>query len=197
MTRCSVHKASCSSLRVPLLLLCLGVFAGCSGLPVAPTWSAAPGSTRTVAQFHIDDAYCRAQAEQAVAGRTPDQAAAESTATGAVVGATVGAVAGGLLTDGRNLGAGAATGAVLGTIVGSSESSRSARAVQQRYDQTYYSCMYALGHRVPMPAVAPFPAGPTQFAPASGVPLPAPTRSTPPPPPPGQPPAPPRSWQRG
>jgi uncharacterized protein YcfJ len=197
MRRFFVQATPCRRLRVPLLLVGLGVLAGCSGLPVAPTWSAVPGSTRTVSQFHMDDAYCRAQAEQAVAGRTPDQAAAESTATGAVVGATVGAVAGGLLTDGRNLGAGAATGAVLGTIIGSSESSRSARAVQQRYDQTYYSCMYALGHRVPVSAVAPLPGAPALVAPPPGAPLPVPARSTPPSPPPGQPPAPPRSWQRG
>lgn len=197
MTRPSWSRRPTAPLKASILLACVAALVGCTGLPAAPTWSAAPGSTRTLPQFHLDDAYCRSQAEQSVAGRSPEQAATESTVGGAVVGAAVGAIAGGLLTDGRNLGAGAATGAVIGSLVGSSASGQAALSVQQRYDQVYYRCMYALGHRVPVP-LAPSVEGPAPISPRSGPARPAPpARSAPPAPPSGPPPAPPRTWQGG
>ncbi|MFN5512099.1 MAG: hypothetical protein ACK49H_12635 [Burkholderiales bacterium] len=87
------------------------------------------------------------------------------------------------------------------------QSGPQAGSSQQRYDQLYYSCMYAHGHRVPAPARS--AAGglpPSGSMPAAGNPSPAgsgfatgasSTRPAPPPPPPGTPPAPPRSWLRG
>src|SRR5262252_8371728 len=54
---------------------------------------------------------------------------------------------------------------------------------QRRYDFAYIQCMYAKGHRVPVP-------GQFTGAPSSGPP-PVPSGAAPPPPPPGAPPPPP------
>ncbi|MFZ9406427.1 MAG: hypothetical protein ACO26U_04950 [Burkholderiaceae bacterium] len=184
-----------------IILLAAGLTACATG-PAGPSWSAMPGSSSSLQQFQADDAYCRSQALQASGGRSPGQAAAETTAGAAVVGGALGAVAGGIITDGRNLGAGAATGALLGAAVGSGQGDQAALTTQQRYDQIYYACMYALGHRVPAPAGwsgrAPAPSGAPAPLPPPAAPTGAtPARPAPPPPPPGLPPPPPRSWQRG
>lgn len=54
-----------------LMISSVVLLAGCANLPASPTWSAAPGSTRTLAQFQVDDALCRGQAERAVATEAP------------------------------------------------------------------------------------------------------------------------------
>ena len=192
-------------LRRLFMVLAASGLAACVSSPVGPTWNAMPGSTRSLQQFQMDDAYCRSQALQASGGRSAQQAAADATAGGAIAGGALGAIAGGIITDGRNLGAGAATGALLGAAVGSSQGSLDALTVQQRYDQLYFSCMYALGHRVPAPAGAigqpsspsgSVPARPPAFQPS--LPMSTdPSRPATPVPPPGAPPPPPRSWQRG
>ena len=197
-------NASCVLRRLFMVLAASGL-AACAASPAGPTWNAMPGSTRSLQQFQLDDAYCRSQALQASGGRSAQQAAADATVGGAIAGGALGAVAGGIITDGRNLGAGAATGALLGAAVGSSQGGRDALTAQQRYDQLYFSCMYALGHRVPVPAgtfsqpsspSGSVPARPPAFQPSLPVGA-EPSRPAPPVPPSGLPPPPPRSWQRG
>ena len=55
----------------------LATLAGCVTVPTGPTYSAMPGSRKSIDQFQIDDASCRQYAVQTIGG-TPNQAAADA-----------------------------------------------------------------------------------------------------------------------
>ena len=164
--------------RLSIVLLCASALAGCATAPTQPSLAALPGNGKTPAQFASDDTACRAQANAANNGITPQEAANRS-AAGTVAattlgGAAVGALAGASATpwnNGVHAGYGAAAGAGAGLLLGLLTAGRPANAsgaaFQRNYDMVYFHCMAAAGNRVP----AMFAAGPPMYPP--------------PPPPPG------------
>lgn len=166
----------------------------CSSLPSGPSLMALPGSGHTLNTFRADDAWCRDDALRLIGGKSPESRANEAALGSAAVGTAVGAVAGAAL-GGRD---GAAVGAGVGLLAGGASGSEQARyngyGSQRQYDQAYIQCMYAKGHRVPLPAES---ARSLQQAaqPVAGGYVQSPGRSAAelgiPPPPGGQPPAPP------
>lgn len=126
--------------------------AGCSTLPGGPSLQALPGSQKSPAQFAADDSRCLGFANEFVAGPTPTAAANQSVAAGAAAGTAIGAVTGAVIDGSSGAVAGAGLGLVLGALVGSSEAQGTWGGTQQQFDRVYYACMYALGHKVPVPA---------------------------------------------
>ncbi len=152
----------------------------CTVMPSGPDVMVLPGTGVTLERFRDDDALCRQFAYVQIGGKTAEQAARQSAVTSAAVGTAVGALAGAAIGGGRD---GAAVGAGAGLLVGSAAGSDAARSsgfgTQRQYDNAYIQCMYAKGHRVPVPANAGY-SRPVRAADA-GIP----------PPPPGAPPPPP------
>jgi uncharacterized protein YcfJ len=136
---------------VAALVAVLGV-AGCVTLPEGPSQAALPGSRQTFDQFQVDDAGCRQFAVQALGGTTPQQNANNAAVGSAVVGTAVGAAIGGLIGGGEGAAVGAGMGLFTGAAVGSGNAQAAGFSSQQRFDNAYYQCMYARGHRVPVPA---------------------------------------------
>jgi len=186
--------------RLPLIAL-LAAIGGCAVTPTGPNVMVLPGSGMSFEQFQVDDGVCRQFALGQVEGRSMSAAAQESAATSAAIGAAVGALAG-VAIGGNSRGAavGAGSGLLLGTAVGSDSARASSGGTQRQYDNAYIQCMYAKGHRVPVPgnltnsaSRRASPAMPPP-PPAASAPAAAPvadSESDIPPPPPGSPPAPP------
>lgn len=187
--------------------------AGCATIPDGPSLPALPGSARTVDQFQVDDAACRRYATDIAGGLTPSEAAAGSAVTSAAIGTGLGAATGALIDGSSGAAAGAGIGLLFGALAGMTPAYGAAYVTQQRYDSGYFQCMYAKGHRVPVPrhyatgrfgygapapdtpagVGAPYPAPPGTPAPeppASSAPYPAPGAPFPPFPPPNAPPPP-------
>ncbi|MGH6609381.1 MAG: hypothetical protein ACRECQ_03905, partial [Burkholderiaceae bacterium] len=124
---------------------------GCATVPTGPTYSAMPGSRKSIDQFQFDDGSCRQYAVQSVGG-TPNEAAADAGVGSAVVGTILGAAIGGLIGGGDGARVGAGFGLFGGSAVGAGNAEAARYTTQQRLDNVYYQCMYAAGHKVPMPA---------------------------------------------
>ena len=147
-----------------LSLLALGL-AGCTTIPTGPSRMALPGTGKDFDQFRIDDAECRQYAQQAsgaTATAVQENAAVKSAVVGTVIGAAAGAAIGG---SSHSAGVGAGVGLLIGALTGAAAGEQSGNAVQRRYDNGYSQCMYAKGHRVAMPGLAPRPALQAQPAP--------------------------------
>lgn len=125
---------------------------GCVTVPAGPSLPAMPGSQKSADQFAADDGRCRAFVNQRLAGATPSTAANQTVAGSAVAGAAVGAAAGAVIDGSSGAAGGAAAGLLLGTLAGSAASQGAWASTQQQFDGVYYACMYASGHRVPVPA---------------------------------------------
>jgi uncharacterized protein YcfJ len=125
---------------------------GCATMPEGPSYAAMPGSRSTFDQFQYDDAGCRQFGLQAIGGTTPQQNANNAAVGSAVVGTAIGAAIGGLLGGHEGAAVGAGMGLFTGAAVGAGNAQAAGLSSQQRYDNAYYQCMYARGHRVPMPA---------------------------------------------
>ena len=140
--------------RGSLVAALVGVLglAGCATLPDGPTYAALPGSRQTFDQFQVDDAGCRQFATQSIGGTTPQQDANNAAVGSAVVGTALGAAIGGLLGGSDGAAVGAGMGLFTGAAVGAGNSQVAGYSSQQRYDNAYYQCMFARGHRVPVPA---------------------------------------------
>lgn len=167
------------------------LLAGCASIPTGPTSMALPGTGKTFEQFRFDDAECQRYAYQQIGGKTAELAAQDSTVRSAVLGTAVGAIAGAAIGGHQGAGVGAGTGLLFGTVAGADAGQRSAYGTQRQYDNAYIQCMYAHGHRVPVPAEmsrslqqtpAAYSPPPTADNSAS---IPAPPVGTPPAPPPG------------
>lgn len=164
----------------------LGLVAGallagaCTVMPSGPSVMALPGSGQSIERFREDDAYCRQFAHQQIGGQTAEDAAHKSAVTSAVVGTAIGAVAGAALGGREGAAVGAGSGLLVGSMAGT-ESARGSRVgTQRQYDNSYIQCMYAKGHKVPVPANM------SQRAiRAEDAGLPPPPPGLPPPPPPG------------
>lgn len=121
----------------------------CTTLPEGPSQMALPGSGKSFEQFRYDDAACQQYAREQI-GISPNQAASNSTARSAALGTAVGAVAGAAVGGQRGAGTGAGAGLLLGTATGASAGNSSAFEAQRHYDNAYFPCMYAKGHRIPV-----------------------------------------------
>ncbi len=170
----------------------LGVVAGalllgaCAVVPTGPSVMALPGSGQSFERFRADDVECQAYAHQQIGGKTAAENARESAVTSAAVGTAIGAVAGAAM-GGNSQGAavGAGAGLLMGAAVGSDASRTSGVGSQRQYDNAYVQCMYAKGHRVPVPANMSYstPAQPGAPVKASEAGIPPPPPGSPPPPP--------------
>ncbi len=135
-----------------LPVLALALFAaGCTTIPTGPSRMALPGTGKDFDSFRVDDASCRQYALQ-VSGATPTETQENSAVKSAVVGTAIGAVAGAAISgSSRGAGTGAGVGLLMGALAGAAAGDQSGYAVQRRYDDGYVQCMYAKGHRVPVP----------------------------------------------
>jgi len=132
---------------------CAGLLlASCATVPPGPSLQALPGSRSAPGQFAADDAGCRNAALAQLGGVTPSDAANQTTAANAATGAALGAVTGALIDGSSGAAAGAGMGLLFGALAGASVAPGSYAAAQQQYDHAYFSCMYARGHKVPVPA---------------------------------------------
>jgi hypothetical protein len=177
--------------RAHLLPLAAGLLlAGCVTVPTGPSVMVLPGDGKGFDQFRVDDTVCRQWAFQQT-GTTTEKAAGDAGVSSAAIGTAVGAATGAAIGAAYgNPGTGAAVGAGVGLLGGSAVGANHAAAsewqVQQRYDTAYMQCMYAKGHKIPIPAgsqLAQSSASPPPPGPPAGVPPPPP--GNPPPPPPG------------
>jgi hypothetical protein len=162
--------------------------AGCATLPAGPSLNALPGSRKTFDQFTADDATCRQFALEQVGGKSPSEAANQTTAAGAVVGTALGAAAGAAIGGGSGAAVGAGFGLLTGSAVGAGYAGGTFNTVQQRYDGAYYQCMFAKGQKIPVSGSVARSARP----PSQSPPVAAQGPYYPPPPPPNAPPPPPR-----
>ena len=172
------------TLQAGIGLVALLIVGGCASYPTGPSALALPGMGKTFDRFRLDDGECRRYAFEQIGGITAEKAAEESAVRSAIFGTAVGVAAGAAIGGKNGAGIGAGTGLLLGSVVGSDTSRRSARGSQQRYDHAYIQCMYAHGHKVPIPAEM---ARQMQQAPPSLVgvgTVPEPPAGNPPPPPP-------------
>lgn len=140
-----MSRSRFAALLAPLAL------AACATFPTGPSQIAMPGSRKTFDQFQVDDASCRQFAVQATGG-TPNDAAANAAVGSAVVGTLLGAAIGGAFGGGEGAAVGAGMGLFTGSAVGAGNAYAAGSDAQRRYDSSYYQCMWARGHKVPMPA---------------------------------------------
>lgn len=176
-------KQSFPKWGVASLALLLGA---CTVMPTGPSVMVLPGSGSSFDRFRIDDMDCRQYAQYQIGGKTAGDAAKESAVTSAAVGTAVGALAGAAI-GGNSKGAaiGAGAGLLMGSATGTDASRASTVGTQKQYDNAYIQCMYAKGHRVPVPGNMSY-----------STPVRSSVQSQPqdpsiPPPPPGAPPPPP------
>jgi hypothetical protein len=170
---------------------------GCASIPTRPSALALPGTGKTFDQFRLDDGECQCYAFQQIGGMTAERTAEESAVRSVAIGTVVGAVAGAAIGGHNGAGVGAGTGLLFGSIAGMDASQQSAYGSQRRYDNAYIQCMYARGHKVPVPAgmarsmrqrVPSVPSARPVYSPPPIVDagtVPEPPHGNPPPPPPG------------
>lgn len=167
------------------LALCTAVtLAACAPQPTVPHVMAYPGRGKSLYEFDADDASCRSWAASRIEA-SPDQAAAESTVSGAAIGTILGGAAGAAIgAAAGNPAMGAAAGAGVGLLGGTSYGAASGQAAawsaQRRFDVAYAQCMYASGNQVPGRRTRRPPPSP-----GYGPSIPPPPYGAPPPPPPG------------
>lgn len=179
---------------LPLIALAL-LAAGCTTLPTGPSRMALPGTGKDFDTFRADDATCRQYALQ-TSGATPGQNQENSAVKSAVVGTAIGAAAGAAIGgSSHGAAAGAGVGLLVGALSGAAAGDQSGYITQRRYDNGYVQCMYAKGHRVPVPAgmtrqaQAPVQPAPQPYYSQQPQPYYAPQQPVPgynPPPPPAQ-----------
>lgn len=158
-----------------LAVLPLMVLTGCAIMPSGPSILALPGTGKSLNDFRASDFQCRNYAAQQIGGRSDDPAVRN-----AVIGTAVGAVAGAAIGGQQGAGIGAGAGLLVGSATGAEASRSYGYDAQRHYDNAYIQCMYAGGHRVPVPASM---AGRMiQSTPDRGAPV-APGGNIPPPPP--------------
>lgn len=138
--------------RLLALLTVSSTLAACSSLPTGPSVMTLPGSGHTLNSFRADDSWCRDEALRLIGGQSVESRSREAAAGSAAVGTAIGAVAGAAI-GGRDAAAvGAGVGLLAGAASGGEQARLSGYSAQRQYDQAYIQCMYARGHRVPLPA---------------------------------------------
>ena len=167
--------------RVALAAAGVLVLGACTIMPAGPSVMVLPGTGRTMDSFRVDDAECRNYAYVQVGGRTAQDAATQSAVASAAIGTAVGAAAGAAFGGSQGAAVGAGTGLLFGSAVGAGTATASGYGTQSQYDNAYIQCMYAKGHRVPVPGNVIY-SSPVR---ASEAGIPPPPPGLPPPPPPG------------
>jgi outer membrane protein OmpA-like peptidoglycan-associated protein len=172
------------------VLVIVIAFSGCVTVPTGPNVQVLPGTGKSFEQFSVDDAICRQFAYEQAGGVTAQQAGQNAAVSSAIIGTAIGAAAGAAIGSASgHVGSGAAIGAGTGLVVGSAAGSGYAASsyyeAQWRYDNAYVQCMYAKGHRVPVPGR--FASAETSGPPRRMQQLPPPADYPPPPPPPMSP----------
>jgi hypothetical protein len=173
-----------------LLLMVLGLLAGCATVPAGPSVAVWPPPQKPFEVFQAEDSTCRQWALQQIGGESPDAAAQKSFAGGTTISTLVGAGIGALIGWAYgNAGAGAAIGAGSGLLVGGMASTEPAYGtkyeLQRRYDIAYQQCMYAKGNLIPgsgqrsSRSYPPPPPPPPGYSPRA--PVPPQSESSPPP----------------
>ncbi|HMV19934.1 MAG: hypothetical protein JNK96_08590 [Betaproteobacteria bacterium] len=181
-----------SPFPIVIIGLAAALLAGCATLPSGPNVLVLPGTGRSFDQFRADDLDCRQYAYQQIGGKSGEEAANQSAVRSAAVGTAIGALAGVALGGRQGAAVGAGSGLVVGSMMGAEGGYRSSYALQRSYDNAFVQCMYAKGHRVPVPAgMAPSHSGQAAVPPPPSGSPPPPPSGNPPPPPPGSPPPPP------
>ena len=170
-------------MRLSRISIAVGALAlgACTVMPAGPSVMVLPGTGRTMDSFRTDDVACREYAYVQIGGRTAQDAATQSAVASAAVGTAVGAAAGAAFGGSQGAAVGAGTGLLFGSAVGAGTATASGYGSQRQYDNAYIQCMYAKGHRVPVPGNVTYSA-PVR-ATEAGIPPPPP--GMPPPPPPG------------
>ena len=170
-------------MRLSRISIAVGALAlgACTVMPAGPSVMVLPGTGRTMDSFRADDVACREYAYVQIGGRTAQDAATQSAVASAAVGTAVGAAAGAAFGGSQGAAVGAGTGLLFGSAVGAGTATASGYGSQRQYDNAYIQCMYAKGHRVPVPGNVTYSA-PVR-ATEAGIPPPPP--GMPPPPPPG------------
>jgi uncharacterized protein YcfJ len=158
--------------RIVLLASAVGLLSACATTPTGPSVLVLPGAGKSFDQFRADEAVCRQYAVDQTAGA--QQQAEQSSVKDAVVGTAVGALAGAAIGGRRGAAVGAGGGLIVGSAAGGGRSSSLSHDAQRQYDHAYIQCMYASGHRVPVPGGLAAPAAPAGKS------------ATPPPPPPAR-----------
>ena len=130
-----------------VLLLSVALVAGCASMPTGPSVLVLPGSGKSLNDFRASDFQCRHYAAQQIGGRSEDP-----TVRNAVIGTAVGALAGAAIGGQQGAGVGAGAGLIVGSATGAEAGNRYGFDAQRHYDNAYIQCMYAGGHRVPVPA---------------------------------------------
>lgn len=161
------------------------LLSACTVMPTGPSVMVLPGTGHGMERFRADEIACRDYAYGQVGGRTAQQAANQAVVGSAVVGSAVvgtaiGAVAGAAIGGSQGAAVGAGTGMLVGGAAGSNTAAVSGYGSQRQYDNAFIQCMYAKGHRVPVPGNVSY-SRPVKAVDA-GIPPPPP--GLPPPPPP-------------
>ncbi|QOJ23049.1 MAG: hypothetical protein HRU78_04830 [Gammaproteobacteria bacterium] len=176
-------------LRNLIIVAITGWLTACVHLPTGPSVMALPGSGKNFDQFRSDELACKQYAYEQVDGKTPRQASRMSGMESAAIGTGLGAAAGAALGGGQGAAVGAGIGLLAGSLLGSNTAAASGYSSQQRYDNSYVQCMYAMGHRVPVDGR--IINNPSSGSTANRRPITQPGNFIPPPPPAGNPPPPP------
>lgn len=165
-----------------VLLPVLFALGACTVIPTGPSMMVLPGTGASIERFRADEAWCRDDAMYMIGGKAAGAAQRESAVSSAAVGTVIGGLAGAALGgNGRGAAVGAGVGLLAGSAAGGESGQRSAIGTQEQYDNAYIQCMYAKGHRVPVPGNVSY-AKPVK-AEEAGIPAPPPGR--PPAAPPG------------
>ena len=141
-----------ASIRASAIAASVLLLAACVSVPAGPSLQALPGSRKSFEQFNLDDNQCRSQATAQLGGYSPTDAASQSAAASAAAGTAIGAVTGAMIDGSSGAAAGAGIGLLFGAMAGTAASQDAYAIAQQRFDGAYYLCMYARGHKVPVPA---------------------------------------------
>lgn len=129
----------------------LPLLGACATTPSGPSVLVLPGTGKSFEQFRGDDYQCRQFALFQTGGKTASQAALASGVGAAVIGTAVGAAAGAAIGGGQGAAVGSGVGLATGTLAGTGTAQAAGEDAQERYDIGYIQCMYAKGHRVPVP----------------------------------------------
>ena len=137
-----------------------------------------PGGGRSFDDFRADEASCRAthsnrpEAPRHSSAARPLPPGRPSAPRSVPLPAAIGGQQGAAV--------GAGSGLIVGSAVGIDNAQQAGYGTQRQYDNAYVQCMYAKGHRVPVPAG--MASAYVANSPASGTPHP-PSGNPPPPPP--------------
>lgn len=138
------------TLRNLIIVAITGWLTACVHLPTGPSVMVLPGPGKNFDQFRSDELMCKQYAFEQTDGKTPRQASRMSAMESAAISTGLGAAAGAALGGGQGAAVGAGIGLLVGSLFGSNTAAASGYSSQQRYDNSYVQCMYAMGHRVPI-----------------------------------------------